>query len=329
MKQRVAIVGAGLAGLTAACGLQKQFEVTLFEKSRAPGGRAATRHAAPYAFDHGAQFFTVKNAAVREWIAPLLSAGVIAPWYARFVELYGQDCLSSRQWGDDLPHYVGVPGMRAIGVHLAKGLAVHYATCVAQVVRVDGQWALYDSAGKGLGLYDWVLFSSPVSQTQALLPDCFVFKRRLDDFQMSACYSLMLGFEAGFDLGFDAALVSGASISWVSANHSKPGRLTPPAYVVHATNDWANRHVDAEDDWVKAALLMETKAVLGERVMAHVHLDVHRWRFANIGKRRSDPYLLDLENRLGVCGDWLIQGRIEAAMRSGIALSDHLIQRMG
>ena len=328
MKQRVAMIGAGLSGLTAARALQAKFEVTLFEKSRAPSGRVATRHAAPYAFDHGAQFFTVKNAAVQEWIQPLLSAGVIAPWHARFVELHGQGCFSSRQWDDGYPHYVGVPGMRAIGVYLANALAVHYATCVTQVVRIDEQWALYDSAGKALGRYDWVLFSSPVAQTQALLPDCFAFKSTLDAFTMSACYSLMLGFEAGFDLGFDAALVSGASISWVSANHSKPGRLTPPAYVIHATNDWANRHLDAEDDWVKAALLAETKAVLGERVMAPVHLDVQRWRFANIKKSQSDSYLLDVENHLGVCGDWLIQGRIEAAIRSGIALSDHLIQQV-
>ena len=42
---KIAIIGAGLAGLTLARALPAHAEVTLFEKSRGIGGRMATRYA--------------------------------------------------------------------------------------------------------------------------------------------------------------------------------------------------------------------------------------------------------------------------------------------
>ena len=48
---KIAIVGAGIAGLAAARILAKNFEVTVFEKSRGLGGRLSTRYASPFEFE--------------------------------------------------------------------------------------------------------------------------------------------------------------------------------------------------------------------------------------------------------------------------------------
>ena len=53
---RIAIIGAGIAGLVAAQRLQQQADVVVFEKSWRAGGRVTTRHK-EYSFDHGAQHF--------------------------------------------------------------------------------------------------------------------------------------------------------------------------------------------------------------------------------------------------------------------------------
>jgi predicted NAD/FAD-dependent oxidoreductase len=83
----IAVVGAGLPGLVAARQLQAFADVTVFEKSRGAGGRMATRYAGEFKFDHGAQFFTARTTAFRDFLEPLLSEGVIADWPARFAEL--------------------------------------------------------------------------------------------------------------------------------------------------------------------------------------------------------------------------------------------------
>jgi len=50
-------------------------------------------------------------------------------------------------------------------------------------------------------------------------------------------------------------------------------------------------------------------------------MDIHGWHFANIEKHSEKTYLLDRECNIGLCGDWFIQGRIEAAFLSGYAMA--------
>ena len=60
--KHVAIIGAGMAGITAARTLlQAGLRVSVFEKSQGAGGRMATRETAYGGFDHGVQYFTVRD----------------------------------------------------------------------------------------------------------------------------------------------------------------------------------------------------------------------------------------------------------------------------
>lgn len=56
-KSKVAIIGAGLAGLNCARLLENKFDVTIFEKNSKIGGRVITSHENGYIFDHGFQVF--------------------------------------------------------------------------------------------------------------------------------------------------------------------------------------------------------------------------------------------------------------------------------
>ncbi|MEM7652453.1 MAG: FAD-dependent oxidoreductase, partial [Pseudomonadota bacterium] len=59
---KCAIIGAGISGLAAADRLRLSgHSVTLFDKSRGVGGRMATRRSDHGSFDHGAQYFTVRD----------------------------------------------------------------------------------------------------------------------------------------------------------------------------------------------------------------------------------------------------------------------------
>jgi phytoene desaturase len=61
MRPRVAIVGAGLGGLSASIYLASRgVEVTLFEKNEAPGGKAGERWLGPYRFDTGPSLVTMR-----------------------------------------------------------------------------------------------------------------------------------------------------------------------------------------------------------------------------------------------------------------------------
>lgn len=96
MKKRVAIVGAGMSGLACARELvQLGHEVTLYEKSRGPGGRMPTRWLnrdidPPLGFDHGTQYFQASSPAFVELIDQAQKVGAVAPWAGSVVNLgYG------------------------------------------------------------------------------------------------------------------------------------------------------------------------------------------------------------------------------------------------
>lgn len=61
---RIAIIGSGITGISVAFHQNPNAHITMFDKSRRPGGRVSTRTSRDhpgYSFDHGAPFITAKN----------------------------------------------------------------------------------------------------------------------------------------------------------------------------------------------------------------------------------------------------------------------------
>lgn len=319
----IAIIGAGIAGLTVARQLSSAHRVTVFEKSRGFGGRLATRRSDPFRFDHGAQFITAQSRAFRTFLEQLLAAGVIANWPASFVEMRRGPMGAGRQWVDDYPHYVGVPGMSAIGRHLAADLDVRLETSVCSLARSGEGWLLYGEEQQLLGTFDWVVATAPAAQTANLLESTSLASQ-VGRFRMHACFALLLGFSEAPDLDWQAALVRDADISWVSVNSSKPGRPAAPSLVVHSTNAWANAHLDDDAGTVQQHLARELCEVTGIETGAATFASLHRWRYANADRQKGDACVLDTEQRVAACGDWFVRGRVEGAFTSAMALAARL-----
>jgi predicted NAD/FAD-dependent oxidoreductase len=319
-----AVIGAGLAGLVVSRKLARSLDVVLFEKSRGVGGRMATRHADPFRFDHGAQFFTAQTRAFRTFLEPLIEAGIVADWPARFAELRRDQVAESRQWDNEHPHYVGVPGMNAIGKALASGLDVRLDTAVTSLQRSGTRWRLVGDGQRPLGEFDWVVVTAPSAQAAHLLASTSIASAA-EPVRMHACFALMLGFDGTVDLPWQAALVHDADISWISINSSKPGRPASSSLVVHSTNDWANAHADDDTEAVRRHLLDEFREVTGIDGASAPFVDVHRWRHANVDRQEGDLYALDPDQQLAACGDWFVRGRVEGAFCSADALAERLM----
>ncbi|OYX13322.1 MAG: hypothetical protein B7Z15_07630, partial [Rhizobiales bacterium 32-66-8] len=115
---RIAIIGAGIGGLTLAEALTGHAKITVFETGRGVGGRTASRREGSYRFDHGAPCFTVRTPAFETWLAPLRAAGIVAEWSGPVVTLASGRVQGEDRRGERL--HVGVPGMNAIAGHLAS-----------------------------------------------------------------------------------------------------------------------------------------------------------------------------------------------------------------
>ena len=320
---KIAIIGAGISGLTTAINLDKSADITLFEKSRGAGGRICTRYTDSYNFDHGAQFFTARSPEFKEFLKPLIKSGVIDNWKVRLIEVRNNTIINRQQWNNDHPRYVGVPSMSSIGKYLSKNLDIKLNT-EASIQKSEEGWKVVGPDGEVFGHYDWVISSIPAEQSLQLLPNYFSHYDALKQKKMLGCYSLMLGFEKALDLDWDAAQLTGTDISWIAVNSSKPGRPNDYSLLVHSTNDWAEEHLDDDVDAVKEYLCSQVAEIIGQNVYSAQHIDLHRWRYANIPRQDKNTLFIDPESRLAACGDWCKKGRIEEAFRSGFDLAKEM-----
>ena len=81
-KQTVAVIGAGMTGITCARALYVAgYDVTVFEKSRGLGGRMATRRVGKtLTIDHEAQFITARSDAFKSFMQRACKAGTAEIW---------------------------------------------------------------------------------------------------------------------------------------------------------------------------------------------------------------------------------------------------------
>ena len=119
--------------------------------------------------------------------------------------------------------------MNVIGKYMADGLNVRLSEKVANVLK-GNKWQLYDEANDNIGEFDWVISAIPPKQAIDMIPDVVNLYSEISRYEMLACYSLMLGYEEKIDIGFDAALIKGADISWLSVNSSKYSSVNTVSY---------------------------------------------------------------------------------------------------
>ena len=322
--KKVAVIGAGLAGLTCARTLaDHDIDVTVFEKSRGHGGRCATRRDGVWRFDHGAQYFTIRDRRLHPLIHAWQQQGLIAPW---------QGTLGVRENGEWTPaktgvrRLVGVPGMHAIGGHLAADLKVKLETQVANIQREGRQWRLVADTGADLGVFDTVLACVPAPQAQALLePVAPTLASIAATAVMHATAATMLVFAERPEFAYDGAFVNDDPVlSWISRDASKPGRGADETWVLHATRAWSEAHREAERAEIADAMVRAFHQVIGS-TPTPVHAVAHRWLYALPDPVTADAALHDAALGLGAGGDWCGGPRVEGALLSGIALAGRVM----
>lgn len=316
----IAIIGAGLSGMTCAHVLQKEgHAVTLFEKSRGPGGRLTTRRRDTATYDHGAQYFTAHSEAFAAEVARWDDAGVVARWDGRFAAIVDGELrpdLSTRT------RWVGTPKMSSLGRHLATGLSIRLQTRVTSLQGGRGAWTLHDESGDAHGPFDLVLVSAPGPQAKALLPERSSLQGAARALLYAPCWAVMADYAEPALSAWDGLKVDAEPLSWIARDSSKPGRPEGERWVLHASAAWSHRYLEEPPEFVIAAL---TDALRTLGAPAPTQAQAHRWRYALSVPATGEPAMFAAEEGLGLMGDGLIHPRVESAWASGIACADRVL----
>ncbi|MFC4293360.1 NAD(P)/FAD-dependent oxidoreductase [Sphingorhabdus arenilitoris] len=310
---QIAIIGAGMAGLS--CGeklAEAGHSVTLFDKGRGPGGRMSTRRMAGPAgdvhFDHGAQYFTVRDAGFAETVLRWQEEGVAAKW---------------SEAGDDA--FVGTPTMNAPIRHMAAQQNVHWSARVETIERRPDGWQLR-GANIGDSRYDAVIVAVPAEQVSPLVaPWDAAMAAQAETVSSLPCWTVMAAFDERLEIDADTIREIGA-IGWAARGGAKPQRSAEETWVIQATPAWSQSYLEADAAHIESALLSALSDVTGAALPEPAVSAAHRWRFARpSGEGAGAGMLWNGELGLGCCGDWLTRPRVESAWLSGQKLADAVV----
>jgi len=341
---QVAVIGAGIAGAACARALTMAgHQVQIFDKSRGPGGRLATRRLewvdrqgqpCTTRIDHGAVGFTAHSVAFQTFVDQAIEAGLLAEWAPRLAA----GTLPAEAGG---LLYVPTPDMPALCRGLLEGTSAHWSFAVDSLHKNPLGWQVQAGSTRHPHMFDAVVLALPPAQAAPLLgPHRRDWARHASIAPMQPCWTLMgiadtsspcSGAPEAAD-AWQVARPSTGPLAWVLRNDSRPGRARVPGqahWVAHARAGWSRRHLEQPAAWVQ----QQMQAALAEclnRPVDWLTCTVHRWRYAVPQAQKpasAQACWWDAAQGLGVCGDFLGGSGVEGAWLSAQSLAAALLQR--
>lgn len=335
-RQRVAVVGTGIAGACCAHALSKAgHAVQVFDKARGPGGRLATRRAewmtddgatGTSRLDHGAVGITARSKAFQGFVDQAVETGWMAAWTPALAP--GSLPLDG---GPTL--YLPVPDMPELCRRLLDGVSASWSFAVDALHPGPQGWELASGSERHDACFDTVVLAIPPAQAAPLIgPHRRDWARQAALAAMQPCWTLMGVADApNPESGWDLARPATGPLAWVLRSDARPGRARVPGqahWVVHARAGWSRRHLEESPEWARQQLQEALADHLGHPVHWQ-HVTAHRWRYAQPQSQRLAPAescWWDAGLGLGVCGDFLGGAGAEGAWLSARSLSTALLQ---
>ncbi|TQQ81376.1 NAD(P)/FAD-dependent oxidoreductase [Halonotius roseus] len=338
---RLCIVGAGLAAAGMADALSEEgISITVLEKSRGVGGRAATRRRNGCRYDHGANYIKDSDERTRELLESLGTDGLVdidAPVWP-----FDSDGTISESERPESHKWTWEAGI----TQLAKRLFGRTDAEIRKETRVDALredpagWTISDTDGATHGPFDAVVLTPPAPQTADLLRatelvdgegDLAAATDAVDQVPYRTIRAVLLHYPFEIDRPYYALVNDDREheIGWLSRESCKPGHV--PAgeelLVVQMAPDWSTANYDIPLDDAASEVAEQAAQLLDDdRLTEPDWVDDQGWRYALPDAGVDSEAVAPLEaHGLYVAGDWVVgEGRAHEALWCGVDVGERL-----
>jgi predicted NAD/FAD-dependent oxidoreductase len=341
---RIAIVGAGVAGLGAAYALRDaDADATVFERRTSVGGRAATHRREECVYDIGANYTKDETPRVADLLTDELSDGLVEAEGP--VWTFDSDGEPSEDRDDDARKWTYREGLVGLGNRLreASDATVRTGTEVLSLGRESAgqgdqcdQWRLEVRGGEATA--DAVVVTPPAPVTAYLLdrsewddPLCADLRDAAAEVPYRTLLSVALHYPYRRDLPYYALVNADKEheLGWVAREECKPGHVPDgeSLLVVQPSPEWSRNHFENPDDDIAVAAADRTAELLDDPDRYQFDwADVVRWRDALPDAGADRDVLTRGESvNLFFAGDWVAgEGRLHAALESGLETGERV-----
>ena len=328
MTYRVAVIGAGLAGLSCARVLrQAGCYVEVFERDRIIGGRMATARLGLTTFDHGAQYVTARSKRFSDYIEEMVAAGYAARWKPKTIGGEGE--------GQMLPWHVGMPGMASFVRPLAESVRIHNNRAVHTIQREsiarrnEQGWKLWFEDGSSEGHFSAVAIAVPAPEARLLLGRVEKLAAPLGKVRISPCWAILVRLDESIFPDQDVFSDMSEVIRWVARNSSKPGRKGVGDHIViHASPEWSRETEDADPEVVATEVWEEVSNALSLPPIRPAQMSAYLWKHGLVDTSLGESFEFSSEHMVGCAGDWCLGRLAEHAFESGVGLGKAMVNAL-
>jgi predicted NAD/FAD-dependent oxidoreductase len=254
--------------------------------------------------DHGLQYFTLRDPAVRKEVEEVagaelqkLNAPILQAEPKGTVYREGEERFYLRS------------GNNRLGRMLAAGLEVITETEVPKLEKSGRKWKV---AGRE---FDAVVSCAPWPQTSALLGI------RIPEPGYDPCLTVLLEYQVGRAGGEGAYARIDASgkdpLAWIACENVKAGRVAEgcTVYIIQASPAYSREHIEQNPEFWASDLQVLLESVWGLDPARRASVFAHRWRYARRKEGAGAPK--DLPKGVFLCGDSITDSRLESVWKSG------------
>lgn len=324
MAIRVAVVGAGIAGLSCAHTLSLAgCEVEIYEAEATIGGRIATMRLGPGVFDHGTPYVVPRLPRFSQYLHSIAEKGYAARWQPRGSADDGVESLG-------VPWYVGTPGMSALVRPLLEGSRIHLKRAVHTIKRTNKSWFVWFEDKMSAGPYAAIVLAVPAPQAILLLGGLEDFENTLSRVRMAPCWSLQVHLDKPVMGDRDVHGERSEVVRWIARNTSKPRRPAGvECLVVHASHVWSRTTEQEEPTTVANEMWEEMRKLLNlPASLQPIAMQAHLWKHGFAERPLGETYVYSSEHRVGIAGDWCRGRLVDHAFESGVGLGKALVASM-
>ena len=235
---------------------QAGLRVCVLDKGRGVGGRMATRQMGTARLDHGAQFFTVREAKLQSYVDTWLAAGLLKEWYRHTVD-------DSSPEG--YPRYCGLQGMSDVPKYLAASLPVWRQQQVTSLAWVNGHWCAHTLQGQCFRATQLVL-TAPLPQALMLLDTAGLSYADSQTLEQLRAVRYERGLATLAILDGPSGLpepgrvkVDTPPLTWIADNQQKGISPQASSITLHSDPAFADRYWSAADE-ERGPLMLEAAA---------------------------------------------------------------------
>ena len=318
--KNIAIIGAGMTGLSLAYNLQGN-NISIFDKSWRPGGRVSTRKHGDLLFDHGAHYLSV-NHNVNQLKQVLIKINITKVIEINFLTNFKEKKSIKKKI------VISKNGMNLIPntIHQSLNVNSYFNSKIIKIIKNKNN--LYDlySEKDEYKNFDLILICIPYLQAKELSLNLINLSNNHEPIY-EPIYTVMLSYEESNNIEIDGGLNLDKNIAFYMNQNIKFPELKNENWVINMSSKYTekNLNINNYDLEIYAQSIFEKSFNITQ---SPIFVKAHRWLYAqtktSYNYLSKKNWISSKDSKVFLTGDWVLGKSLSDAWNAGLKLSHYL-----